>query len=368
MDEEMRFTMLESIREFAAEQLSKASETYRLRHARFFCALAQSAGQRLTGPEQAAWLARLDSEDANLREALGFSLERSEGHSALKAALALWRFWWVRGRTLEASHWLQEALAAATKASPLERAEAVQCLGNLAWREGENEKALGLYREALTLRERAEDRLAAAKSLGSIGNVCRSLVRPDEAKEAYERSLEIFQELNDPQGAATSLLNLGTLAEDGEDYQAAYGFYHRALGLYHELGDLHSEGLTLCNLGNICICQHNAESARRFLAECLRIGLSLNDHPRLGTLLAACARLAILENEPIRAAELIGAAEEFHRRHALPITPAFREELDSTCEQIRQSAPESDVEAACTSGRSLSDEAALDRALAEPLR
>jgi predicted ATPase len=79
-----RFRMLETVREFALEQLAASGEAgeTRRRHAEFYLGLVQRAAPHLTGPEQAQWLARLDCEYSNIRVVL----ERARA-SGLDAAI-----------------------------------------------------------------------------------------------------------------------------------------------------------------------------------------------------------------------------------------------------------------------------------------
>ncbi len=80
-DFEPRFTMLETVREFALGQLEASGEAPRIRglHAEHYLALAEFADQKLRGPEQAAWLNRLEEAHDNLRSALEWSLSAAEG-------------------------------------------------------------------------------------------------------------------------------------------------------------------------------------------------------------------------------------------------------------------------------------------------
>jgi predicted ATPase/DNA-binding SARP family transcriptional activator len=356
---EIRFGMLETIREFAAEQLGEESEVLQERHAGFYAALAAEAAPRLPGAEQAVWLARLDVESANLREALGTLLAFGNGRQALRTTSALWRYWWVHGQSAEAERWIKASLAAAADALPLERAEALQNLGNLAWRDGDGEMSLALHREGLALCKSAGSKQAAARSLTGIGNACRGLHRNDEAEAAYIQCLEIFRELNDNQGIATSLLNLGTLSEDRHDLDEAFSFYHESLIRYRELGDLHSECLTLCNLANIRVDQAIPESAHSFLSRGARIALDLADHPRIGELLTVNARLALLEGKYSHAAALLGLTQEYHRAHKLAVSPRLKCELETTADRIREHISRRDFESARESGKELTTDSVL---------
>ena len=82
-----------------------------------------------------------------------------------------------------------------------------------------------------------------------------------------------------------------------------------------------------CNLANIRVDQQIAESALNVSSEGASIGLELADHPRIGTILAINAKLALLEKDYSRAVSLLGASEEYHRAHSPTITPGLRDEM-----------------------------------------
>src|SRR5205814_2100056 len=119
--DELRFGMLETIREFAGEQLAAAGEgaAARRRQAAYFLRLAEEAEPRLTGAGRQGWLARLETEHDNLRAALAWSAEavaRGEAGAdlGLRWAWALTWFWFFRGHVSEGRAWVEPALARVT--------------------------------------------------------------------------------------------------------------------------------------------------------------------------------------------------------------------------------------------------------------
>ena len=105
--------MLETVREFAVEQLETSGEATRIQaaHAAYYLALAERAAPQLHTEQQQAWLERLQAEHANLREVLARSERRHEVACALRLAAALWRFWHRRGYWAEGLSWLNRLLA-----------------------------------------------------------------------------------------------------------------------------------------------------------------------------------------------------------------------------------------------------------------
>src|SRR5258706_155752 len=123
-DEDLKpaFALLETVREYAQEQLAAEGKLAAARraHAYYFLALAERAGPALRGQDQRAWIFRLEREHDNLRAALRWLLDQSvpegsdttaEREAGLRLAGALGYFWYVRGYHTEGRRWLEEALA-----------------------------------------------------------------------------------------------------------------------------------------------------------------------------------------------------------------------------------------------------------------
>src|SRR5262249_1194429 len=87
-EQEPRYRMLETIREFARERLVESGEEASIQHAfeQFLVRLVEEARAGIQGPQQIAWLGRLDDEQANVRAALGGELDRGDGEAALRLA------------------------------------------------------------------------------------------------------------------------------------------------------------------------------------------------------------------------------------------------------------------------------------------
>jgi predicted ATPase/transcriptional regulator with XRE-family HTH domain len=148
VSDEPRFTMLETIREYALERLMERGEEEILRwhYAAYYLALAEQAEQGLQGPDARRWLDRLETEHDNLRAVLAFCLEsRDLGPEAsgqespilkpqafsrieigLRLAAALWWFWWARGHGSEGRRWLAQVLTDQDSGNPNKESLAVR--------------------------------------------------------------------------------------------------------------------------------------------------------------------------------------------------------------------------------------------------
>ena len=189
---EPRFGMLETIREFALERLAASGEEDRVRrrHAACFLALAERTEPAFYGPEQAATLALLTREHANLRGALAWALDAGELEVALRLAVALGRFWHVAGHLGERQRWLEQILERAGEVPAALRAKALRLLGDGAWDMGDSADAQHFYEQSLTYAEAARDPQCIAEALLGLGGVAAELQGDlATAEERFTRSL-----------------------------------------------------------------------------------------------------------------------------------------------------------------------------------
>src|SRR5215213_3247618 len=163
--DEPRYGMLETIREFASEQLAASGEIIQIERVfeDFLIARAEAAEGGLQGPEQRLWLDRLETEHSNFRAALGRALERNDGGVALRLAPRLWEFWWSRGYPREGRVWLERTVSLAGPVDVAGRAVAEFGLGRLSLALGDYDAAEAHFRESLDARRQLGDAVAEAE-------------------------------------------------------------------------------------------------------------------------------------------------------------------------------------------------------------
>jgi tetratricopeptide (TPR) repeat protein len=256
---ETRFSMLETIREYALERLVECGEVdaLRRRHAKFLLALAEMAKPKLFGSQQVVWVNRLEQEYENLRAALKWAVDCKEAEIALRLGSALGKFWytydpiyWSEGR-----RWLEQALnLRQLEAVPLVvRANALNEAGVLAWAQIDYDHAILCFEECLALRKMSGEKAGIASALGNLGLVAREQHNLTCARAYQEECLALKRELGDKQGIATALSNLGLVAADQGDYEHAISLYEESLVLNRKLQNMTGLTLTLHNLGGLLV-------------------------------------------------------------------------------------------------------------------
>jgi tetratricopeptide (TPR) repeat protein len=404
MESDLRYTLLETVRQYGQERLAAAGEVQevRRRHLGWGVALAEEAEPYLTGPDQERWLDHLESEHDNLRAALACSLETGSAVQTLQLAGALWRFWYVHGHLDEARRWLGQALAscqgAAVPASL--KARALHGAGNLAWRQGDYAGAYAMQEENLTLRREIGDQMGVATALTALGNV--ALWRGDneqahtfceegltlmrqldhspgvammmnnlgtiaerrgdlaEARSLYEESLVLRREFVDKGGVAGSLSNLGNVARRQGDLVGAQAFHEESLVLFRELGDRWGVAAVLSNLGHVIWRQGDHGRAQVLYEESLVLTRELGDKASIAELLEGFAQLAGAQEQFQREALLLAAAEALRQAVGAPRLPDEQAEYEQGVDQVRPALGEDAFATAWAGGQAMT----LDEAVA----
>jgi predicted ATPase/class 3 adenylate cyclase len=415
--EEPRFVLLETLHEYAREALAARGETERFgaRHAAYCLALAEEAESHLRGPEQGAWLARLEREHDNLRAALGWAGEQGERReTGLRLAAALWRFWSMRGHLSEGRRWLEGAIATvgggAGQAAGAAWAAALHGAGNLAWEQGDYGRARALVEESLALVREMGNRQGVAASLNDLGVVAYEQGEYGRAAALHEESLALFREVGDRWGIAISLSYLGHRASvQGEygraralleeslvlarglgdrrvialslnslgevarvqgEYERARALYEESLALFRELGDKRSVAIPLVNLGLVAQAQGEYERVRALYEESLALSREVGDKPGIAHGLEGLASTAL---EPGAApavgawgARLLGAADALRAAIGAPLPPTDQAPVERTVVSLRAALGDDAYEAAWAEGQALTLEEAVALAAAPP--
>ncbi|HEY7148383.1 MAG TPA: BTAD domain-containing putative transcriptional regulator [Gaiellaceae bacterium] len=358
-----RMRMLETIREYALEQLAEdeASEYVRRRHAEHFLKLADSE----PASDQAAWLARMDAERDNLREALTWSLDTKEASLGLRLAAALWEFWWVRGLLAEGRGWLENALAVGRAAPPELRARALHAAGSLATRQGDYEWAAALFEQSLALSEELGDPSGTARSLLSLGTVAAERGDQVRAIELSERAAELYQESGDRRGHALAVSNLGGIALERGEYAKASELSEQAYGLFETLEDSEGMALALVNQGFSALSEHRPERSLELLRDALRRLAELEFKDVIGYCFEGLAAVLALIERAEEAATLLGAAEALRESLGVELAPAEQSTHTETVDVVRARLGEERFSDAWRQGRELALEQAIAYALEE---
>jgi len=252
-DDEPRFGMLETVREYALERLAASDDaaTIEQRHAAYFLELGETLRPRLDEPEQRAALRRLDADAGNMHAALAWARRSDEAALGLRLAGVLARYWDIRGLYGEGRGWLGEFLAGAATGDDAARIVALNGAATLARKQGDYAETIALATMNLPLCRARSDIAAQVAALGNLGLARYRQGKFPEAIAALEESVALRRKLANPWGLSGSLNNLAQAVHEQGDHNRAAALYGESLALKRHLGDARGACLVLNNLADL---------------------------------------------------------------------------------------------------------------------
>lgn len=328
---EPRFTILETIRVYAREQLLVAGEleAAQQRLATYYLRLAESAAPALRGPEQIYWYQRLAQERDNLPVVLHWLLAQNDIENALRISGALWQFWATCGPLAEGRHWLETVLAhsraisAHRVLSVVEQAllaEALTGLGHIAWRQGAYATVETCMHEALTIYRALDDRAGCAEAVSGLGIIRGLQGDLTGARVYFEEQYALASAIGDSRAAGEALSNLGRTALEQEDFVQAAELLTRALAAYQACGDTSGILFALSNLGRVAYEQRNNVQALSHFIECIRLCRTLDDKWLLADCLENAAIALGSQGQLTHAAQLWEASGRIREDARMPMS------------------------------------------------
>lgn len=384
-DGQVRFFMLETVRENAVSRLAAAGklDDLRRRHAERFLDLSLAAEEELEGPHQAECLERLESELDNLRVALDWCVSSDRVEDALRALSALSRFWRAHGHVTEARRWLSQGLARGDEVSTNVRADALftaarqaeaqsdlgaeiplleaalvlfreldrpretaQALGRLGWialQQGRSERAEELCEESLTVARAAGDARATSSALNYLADIFSARREHQRALDAHEEALAIRRVLDDPLLVADSAYNLGVSAfENGEVARARQAF-EEALTLAHELGDVLHTAAAGFMLAELDLLAGDVGQAEKRILRSLAVYTEVESDRDRAECLVVLGGIAAARGAFEHAARLFGASEALRgdspvNRFERPVIDRFEPGLEAALSESERAA------------------------------
>ena len=368
---EPRFTMLETIREYAREQLEASRElaAVRDRCAVFFLALAEEAAQKLLGREQLAWLQRLDTELDHLRAVFGWSRAGEiDADIGLRLAGALVMYWEFRGFAIEGHDWVTAMLALpGASARTVARARALYSAAFIVAMRGDFAAQRALAQESAAIFQEAGHLQEAGRALAEQAVAETRLGTMVVARALLEKSVEIAREHGDQWGLTFALGQLGVIAYHDADLTAARRFREEAASVARAIGDRHTLGMALAGLALVARLQENYDESEKLFHETLLVSSELKDQWVMPRALGGLAGAAVLAANYERAARLFGATAAMRDVSGTgEAARSFRVAYERDEAEARATLGEEAFAAAWAAGRAMSLEQAVAFALGEP--
>jgi predicted ATPase len=408
-DGEIRFGMLETVREYALERLEEnplEAEGVRQQHAQYFLQLAEAAEPHLTSVKRYTWLPRLAPERDNLRAAMTWSKAQADPDTELRFVGALAWYWYFGGHIGEGRALAEHALARRNAAdrSPL-RAMVLFSAGALA--SAHSDYVLGRDRltECAAIFREIGDQRRAGYTLNYLALVIMSLGDPPLAARTFRESIELFSGVPDRWGQALALGNYAEILLMVGEIPAARLACEEGLRLWQLVGDTWGEGNHLCALGSVewydgqieasrahcqtsvdllrahgdrwglaralnrlgfaLIALHEVAHAQACFTESLELWQLMGNRRGIIHSLIGLGGIAAQHGQPDRAARLLGMVEYLSTETLYVAYGLDRARYERTVEQARSQIDAATWNAAFASGQMMTLEQAIEYALSE---
>jgi predicted ATPase len=348
-----RFWMLETIREYALEQLvtTAAEPVLRGRHAEHFVRVAEEAHARYV-ESPADSLARFAQDDDNFRSALSWARDAGEDEMLLRLALATETFWGSRGFDREARAWL--TLAARRATAPSELRLLVLLRASLYVRDaGDQDEADALTLEALREAERAGDQPRVLQALNQMAYSTMARGDYETARKQFIDVKEKADVLGDAVMQSYVTTNLGIVAMLAGDFQSALRYSLEAIELHRALGQTNGMIYAQGNCGWACLGVEDHLGAAEWFRESLVVSGELGLVAVIrGTALGLAAVYAAQGDEE-HASELLGAEARMREEVGWELPPVEARVLERTAAATRAALGDDAFDAAYARGAQL---------------
>jgi len=306
-EEEPRFAMLETVREYGLEALRECGESKASHqaHATYYLALAEEAEAHFKGGgQQVVWLKRLTQDQANLRAALSWFLERRDAQSLLQLSGVLWWYWSLRGSSSEALEWLHTALQLPGAEEPTAaRARALCGAGFLTvYLHSPRREGLASLEESLATASHLREQLAMAETCGWYAQAQIYVKDYRAARALAEQGIALSQTIGEHRFVVFNQSMLALVIEKEGEEAEAVAHWERSLQLSRELDEHVALGTRARrHLAALALARGDYAHATALLEENLALSREAGNTTALSWALAGLAELARLQGNNARA-------------------------------------------------------------------
>jgi non-specific serine/threonine protein kinase len=366
-DGDVRYTLLETVRQYAWERLQEAGEVAALRdaHLAWCLALASRGEAEALGPGWKASLRRLENELDNLRAALDWcKSDAARAETGLSLASALWRFWAHRGHIHEGRRHLNDLLTAPGAAdAEATRLKALVAVGHLEHISAEFGLALEHLEEAVALLRPAGPSVELGRAISQIAMVTLNLGDVHGAIGRLEEVLAMARCVADPDLEASTQFFLGITAQERGDLSESARRLQTAVAIRRRHGQESSLGLTIFELATVALLEADLGRAAELYCESLGIWRDLGDPVGLAIGLGGFAWLAAECGQAVRATRLAGAASAHRWRSGVAVFATHHRFHAALTERTRAQLGEESWHRAWSEGEAMTLEQAVAFAL-----
>ncbi|EKT81431.1 protein kinase (plasmid) [Rhodococcus opacus] len=366
----VRYRLLETLRDYGREKLQESSDyvSIRRRHRDWYQHLVLQAEAEWISGRQLEWIARLERERQNLREALEFCVtEPGESGAGLRLAGALYWFWFSRGLLSEGRRSLDRALSSANGRPTADRVKVVSTASLLAGRQGDFEAAAELIDECREMVEQLDDPhtyALVAYADGRLalfgGELSRAITHLTKAVRQFHAEGDLLWQIS-TQGALALAHALHV------DTRQAISYCEEAMAITQSHGEVSYRSYFQWTMALAVWRQGELGRATTLLEESLHLARLVDDPLATAWCLEILAWIAADNKHSQRAGVLLGAADLLRHTVGSPTvmvrnTRTYHEQCE---QQVLRALGQRAFDAARSHGQSLGTAEAIAYALGE---
>lgn len=283
---EIRYKMLEVIRQYAYEKISNRDgvEWFQSKHLQYYMEIIQSIRHLWFTSKHSELINQFGADYPNLRLALSWGLEQGIRHSnwkrAINLAVGMGPLWNFLGEYDEGQKWLKKAIyqidsilletgleVEESYSIRLLKAKALYELGFLTWFQGQYISAGAIFLECSVLFETLDDLHGLAYSNMFLAHPAFLEGERERALKMWRQSLDFFNDVGDFWGSAMVHSFLGRAYREAGNNVRAEKEYDMCLELFGKVGDGWGLGISLSHKGMIAFQRNDLEGARKFFED-----------------------------------------------------------------------------------------------------
>jgi predicted ATPase/class 3 adenylate cyclase len=360
---ERRFSMLETIREYAGERLDGLGERAELRrrHAEYFSSWVRERWTLRRGGTLVGDWQREDDEHENVRVALAWARDAGEIELELGLAAAMASYWGSSGYLSEGRAWLDDALARGGDAPAPVRARALVAASLLPWRQDDPVRTEDLAKQAHALFVAEGDERGIADSLMALAIAAEMTGTEETERRLHDEAEAMFRRLGNESQLASILNNRAYASLVTGDYERAERLLLESVEIHRRVGG--SWWFGMLNLGlTWCVVGRLDEAAEAF-HECARAAANVGERETIYYALEGLGSVEASREDDLAAAQYWGASEALREAAGAKLQAAERELHDRLVPVARERAGADAFDRAWAQGQSLQYDAALGLAL-----
>jgi predicted ATPase len=321
---EPRFTLLETIREYALDRLREMGDWAEAhdRHAAYFGTLGEPADAELTGPGQLPWLDRLETEHDNLLAGLSWLVDHGPFEQAVHLFLVTWRFWWLRGHATEFVDLGDRMAAGTADLPPYQQAMALTGVGFILMANGDQARARQVFEQSLPAYRQVGERLGVmlnASVLAVLGRLATAAGDYQGAGRLLDEGRALLQEVGYDGLTGYDRLQylltaafvdnfLGQVRLGQHDHDGAARLFADGLAESRRAPDAIALLISLYDLALAGQAQGDPAGSEGYLKEGLALAAKTGDETSAAYYLEVLAAVAGQRDDPQRAVRLLAAA------------------------------------------------------------